>query len=316
MTETADADATTSSDEDAHDLVPTVEGEGESWALGQHAKLGLETIEGWTPPSAYARESTDDRPRGVDSLLPTLERKPVPESESGGQRGRTLYRAESTIGDDDRVRIHETDKSPWRMICHLRIYSRLGDEFVGTGWLVSPRTIVTAGHCVFLPEMGGWAERIAVSPARNGHDRPFSTVSSTRFHAVRGWTVHGKREHDYAVITLPEDQAMPEIGRLGYAAYDTPTLLGSYLNLAGYPADKDGGSTLWWSARRSASVDANVLRYDADTAAGQSGAPVWRLDPSTGQRVVVGIHTAGARTGNSATRINSRVFCNLKKWTV
>jgi glutamyl endopeptidase len=181
--------------------------------------------------------------------------------------------------------------------------------------MIGPRTLVTAGHCVFMAELGGWADRIEVTPARNGPDRPFSTISTTLFHSVRGWTVDGRREQDYGVIWLPEDQALPEVGTFGYANFETPKLVGGYVNLAGYPADRDEGTTLWWSARRSLAVDNDVLQYDADTAAGQSGAPVWRLDPSTGRRVVVGIHTNGARTGNSAVRINPRVFKNLLSWT-
>lgn len=92
--------------------------------------------------------------------------------------------------------------------------------------------------------------------------------------------------------------------------------LGGYVNLAGYPADKDEGTTMGWSARRSLEVDEHVIRYDADTAAGQSGAPVWRLDPSSGRRVVIGIHTNGASTGNSAVRVSSRVLANLRAWTL
>ena len=79
-------------------------------------------------------------------------------------------------------------------------------------------------------------------------------------------------------------------------------------------ARKRGSASKRGSARRSATVERNTLHYAADTAAGQSGAPVWRLDPRTQQRVVVGIHTGGARTGNSATRITSRVFANLRRW--
>jgi glutamyl endopeptidase len=279
---------------------------GESVALGELAKLGLETLAGWTPPRPYAHESTASTGvRGVDSLLP--DRAP-PSSPN-------RYRHESTLGADERKRVHETDKFPWRTICQLHIFSRTGDEFVGTGWLIGPRTIVTAGHCLYMAELGGWADRIEVSPARNGNDRPFSTISTTQFHSVRGWTNDGRSEHDYGVIWLPEDQALPEVGTFGYAIFETPKLVGGYINLAGYPADKDEGTTLWWSARRSLAVTSDVLHYDADTAAGQSGAPVWRLDPSSGRRVAVGIHTNGARTGNSAVRINQRVFQNLRDWT-
>jgi V8-like Glu-specific endopeptidase len=306
MSEQDDAHAPISSDDDGErervDPTPA----GEPLAIGEHAKLGLETLDGWMPPRPYARESTASAGvRGVDSLLP----------DHAAPSGPNRYRHESTIGADERKRVHETAMYPWRTICQLHIFSRTGDEFIGTGWLIGPRTIVTAGHCLYLPELGGWADRIVVTPARNGNDRPFSSVSTTKFHSVRGWTVDGRREHDYGVIWLPEDQALPEIGTFGYSIFETPKLVGGYVNLAGYPADKDDGTTLWWSARRSLSVDRDVLHYDADTAAGQSGAPVWRLDPSSGRRVAVGIHTNGARTGNSAVRINHRVFKNLCDWS-
>lgn len=305
MTAHDDAHDSISNDDDIRELVePTPAGDG--FALGEHARLGLETVAGWSAPRSYAHESTAAPCEGVDALLPRYRHEST----------RPRYRAESTIGDDERVRIHETDKYPWRAICQLRIYSRLGKEYIGTGWLIGPRTVVTAGHCVYLPALGGWVDRVAVSPARNGRDRPFSTIVSSCFRSVRGWTVQGKREHDYAVIQLPEDQAVPDIGALGYAICETPKLVGGWVNLAGYPADKDDGSTLWWSARRSLEVDDDVIHYDADTAAGQSGAPVWRLDPATGRRVVIGIHTNGAETGNSAVRINKRVFGNLLSWTL
>ena len=311
MSELDDAHAPISSDDDGERERMDPNPAGEPHEIGEFAKLGLETIPGWSPPRPYAHESSAKvGTRGADSLLP--DRTPADRAPESQQ---SAYRRESTIGADERTRIHETSKFPWRTICHLRIFARTGEEFVGTGWMIGPRTLVTAGHCVFMPELGGWADRIEVSPGRNGQDRPFSTISTNKFHSTRGWTVEGQREQDYGVIWLPEDQAVPEVGTFGYAIFETPKLAGGYVNLAGYPADQDAGTTLWWAARRSLKVDRDILFYDADTAAGQSGAPVWRLDPSSGRRVVVGIHTNGARTGNSAVRINQRVFQNLKAWT-
>jgi glutamyl endopeptidase len=285
-------------------------GEGETWELGEHATLGLETVEGWAGPrKPAAHESTraGGRPRGVDSLLQPIE-------DCLHARGTGLnYRPEVVVGSDDRVRIRETTRFPWRVICALRIYSAAGDQYVGTGWLAGPRTVITAGHCVYLDAMGGWADRVEISPARNGRDRPFSSIASSEFQSVRGWTIEGKREHDYAAIILPADQAVPEVGHFGYAVYDGSSLVGSYLNLSGYPADKDEG-TQWWSARSTRKVDAARIWYDVDTAAGQSGAPVWRLDARTARRVVVAIHTNGAQTGNSATRITDQVFANIERW--
>jgi V8-like Glu-specific endopeptidase len=285
-------------------------GEGGVWELGEHAALGLETVAGWAgprKPAAHEAASVGGRLRGIDSLL-----QPIDSAAAAGVAG-SGYRSEVVVGSDDRVRIRETGQFPWRVVCALRIHSTSGEQYVGTGWLAGPRTVITAGHCVYLDAMGGWAERVEISPARNGRDRPFSSIASREFQSVRGWTIDGKREHDYAAIILPADQAVPEAGHFGYAVYDASSLLGAYLNVSGYPADKDDG-TQWWSARTSRKVDDTRIWYDVDTAAGQSGAPVWRLDPKSHRRVVVGIHTNGAETGNSATRINPEVFANIERW--
>lgn len=58
---------------------------------------------------------------------------------------------------------------------------------------------------------------------------------------------------------------------------------------------------------------ATTITYDIDTASGQSGSAVWVRRPD-GQRIAVGIHTNGATSGNSATRITKLVVNNLKQW--
>jgi V8-like Glu-specific endopeptidase len=78
-----------------------------------------------------------------------------------------------------------------------------------------------------------------------------------------------------------------------------------------YPGDKPSG-TQWFPARKATLVTPRTIIYNIDTAGGQSGAPVWRF--LNGQRHVVGIHTNGSQLGNSATRIVTAVFNNIKAW--
>ncbi len=267
--------------------------------LNATSALGLEPIAGWSPPSPTRPEAGSKTGRRLDasSALALDEPDTTPEV---------------LIGTDDRVRIHETTGFPWRTICSLTITTTTGEQLSGTGFMVSPRTVITAGHCVFLPSFGGWVARVDVVPGHNGRDRPYSTVTTTEFRSVRGWTEELSREFDYAAILLPPGQGLPELGHLGYAVYDEASLLGAYLNVAGYPIDKPEG-TLWWAARASKAVRRGAIVYDLDTEAGQSGAPVWRLD-AQGRRLVVGIHTNGKAQGNSATRITDEVFANIQRW--
>jgi glutamyl endopeptidase len=53
--------------------------------------------------------------------------------------------------------------------------------------------------------------------------------------------------------------------------------------------------------------------YDIDTAGGQSGSAVYRID-GNGDRIAFGIHAYGGGTTNSATRITTPVHDNIVNW--
>jgi glutamyl endopeptidase len=219
---------------------------------------------------------------------------------------------EVVIGKDDRVKINNTTAYPWRTICSLRITAADNTSWIGTGWLVGPRTVITAGHCVYMHSHGGWAKKIEVIPGRNGSTMPYGSCTATHFRSVKGWTNKKNITHDYGAIILPSNCRYGDrVGYFGYANLSFFSLLGLKVNLAGYPGDKPTG-TIWFDARQITLVLARRLVYNIDTAGGQSGSPVWRL--KDGKRHVVGIHTNGASTGNSATRITKPVFDNIKKW--
>lgn len=220
--------------------------------------------------------------------------------------------AEVVIGVDDRVRVTNTTAYPWRAICSLRITARDGSRWIGTGWLVGHRTVITAGHVVYIHSRGGWVRSIEVIPGRNSSTEPFGSCTATRFHSVKGWTQKRKRSHDYGAIILPSACDFGRrVGYFGYANYGFFTLLNMLVNLSGYPGDKPAG-TQWWHARRIKWITSRTLVYNIDTAGGQSGSPVWRKKGN--QRYAVGIHTNGSSSGNSATRITKAVFDNIKAW--
>ena len=220
---------------------------------------------------------------------------------------------EVVIGDDDRREITVTKRYPWRCICSLLIRAADGSNWIGTGRLVGPRILLTAGHCVYIHGRGGWAEQIEVIPGRRGSERPYGSCTATSFWSVRGWTDSRKREFDYAAILLPaECRYGEELGWYGFAVRSDDALDGTMVNISGYPGDQPAG-TQWFHAKELTDVEDRVLTYTIDTAGGQSGAPVW-IKYADGGRYGVGIHTNGHITGNSATRINQAVFDNIKYW--
>lgn len=216
---------------------------------------------------------------------------------------------EVIIGQDDRVQITTTAQAPYNRICHLSIRAGDGSSFLGTGFFIGPRTILTAGHCVYDSDHGGWPQQIIVSPGRNGNSKPFGQFVSTRFSSVQGWIKNQSRDCDYGVIHLsPNDRVPSQIGCFGYGVFSDDYIEKRRLHIAGYPGDKPAG-TMMFHSRQATDVTPTTIVYDIDTVGGQSGSPVYDEF-----RRVVAIHTNGASSGNSATRIIGPVFQNLSQW--
>lgn len=223
---------------------------------------------------------------------------------------------EAVFHPDDRVRIVTTDQLPWRVNASLRITARDGSRWIGTGWFISPRTLVTAGHCVFIkgsnvPGRDGWVRSIDVMPGRNEALLPFGRVTATSFRTVRGWADNGDQRQDYGAIILPVPLGNT-IGIRRFAVRNDAALVNTQAEVAGYPGDKPPG-TMWRHALPIQSVDPLKVFYTIDTAGGQSGAAVSITEG--GELVAVGVHAYGGGTSNSATRITLNVFNNLQRWS-
>ena len=263
-------------------------------------------IAGIAPESAAAGAEATAAP--VDPMLVT-QYPDVGLASFGG------FAQETVHGPDDRRQITTTGTYPWRVHASLLITAADGSNWIGTGWFINPRVLITAGHCVFiknsgLPGRDGWVARMRVIPGRNGTGKPFGEAPATEFHSVRGWTESGDEEYDYGAIILDEPLGQ-QTGWLGFGRYADSDLTSVVANISGYPGDKPPG-TQWYAARRLDSVSSRKVRYDIDTAGGQSGAAVYRI--KDGQRFAVAVHAYGGATVNSGTRINGPVFDNLKHW--
>jgi len=223
---------------------------------------------------------------------------------------------ETVQGPDNRVQITTTGSYPWRVHCSLIITANDGTRWIGTGWFNGPRSIITAGHCVFIhaPDTPrhGWVRSIQVMPGRNGASLPFGSfvVPRAQLRSVHGWTSSPNHEFDYGAMLLTEPKG-DQTGWLGFAAWSDATLQGRTLNLSGYPGDKPSG-TQWYHWSAVAALSPRKVYYTLDTAGGQSGSGVYVIQD--GSRYAVAIHAYGGSGSNSGTRINTPVFDNLKLW--
>lgn len=244
-----------------------------------------------------------------------------------GHSGPIASPFETVLGRDDRMRILDTDLAPWRMICALRMRGPDGTGAIGTGWFIGPRTLLTAGHCVFSTQFfGGWASSIEVIPGLNGtgdgsRNRPFGSVMSTKFSSVDRWTE--KEDADFDIGCIHLDQPLgDEVGWFTLAAFPTEELESFLVNVAGYPADRGRGFEQYHHRNRVVRITDRRLFYEVDTYGGQSGGPVWIHETETGPPIAVGIHAYGVGgtpatlgiTANSAPRIIPEVLEKVREW--
>lgn len=254
----------------------------------------------------------------IAQLLKTLPQRPGSESEIEAADEAMVDEAvavlEVIIGTDDRVRIRNTKDEPWKRICALRITFPTGATYRGSGFLIGLRTVVTAGHCVYLHNQGGWARKVEVIPGgQEGTVKPFGSAVSSQFRSVAGWVRDKKPESDYGCIVLPAGSfSGRNLGSFGFGNLSAQELVAKPAVVAGYPGDKPFAE-LWGMARKIKTVGANTLVYDVDTMGGQSGCPVYIR--RGGDRIVVGIHNYGAAGGNSATRVTQAVAQRLLVWS-
>lgn len=296
--------------------------------LQPKTRQAIRTIARRTPAVAAAAGRIS-QPHGLSGLIPMIAKLfEAAEARGNGFAGEageegaavdeaviaeTVAVMETIIGTDDRIRITNTTREPWRWYCALRIYFPSGAQYRGTGFFIGHRAVATAGHCVYMKNQGGWARRIEVIPGCNGLQHPFNSAVATEFRSTRGYVQDSLPECDYGCIFLPTGSfGGMSLGSFGAAAFDAQTLLAQGAVLAGYPGDKPFAE-LWGMAARIKTITSKTLIYDIDTMGGQSGAPVYIK--RAGVRYVVGIHNYGAGSGNSATRVTVPVYQRLLAWS-
>ena len=220
---------------------------------------------------------------------------------------------ESVLGVDERKRINAPFKFPNTAICSLQIASQDGKRFIGTGFFVGPRVVLTAGHCVYMHDHGGWAKSIEVIPALDGTTQKYGSAVSSFYYSLVGWTKNKNTEYDFAAIILPENAALGQkTGWFGYCYHTDDKYFNNLaVTLAGYPGDK-GGSQQWGMSGVTTGVTNNGRKfaYKIDTYGGQSGSPVYVVNNNS--YYAKGIHTNGGSSYNYATRINKNIFDLVK----
>jgi glutamyl endopeptidase len=218
-----------------------------------------------------------------------------------------------TTGNDNRVQIQDTTVFPFSAVARIEGQFTPKNVFICTGWMLGPSTVVTAGHCIYdFADTKQFAYNITVTPAYNAaasSPAPFGRCKALRGIVLSPWLDTGGMAYDYGVYQL-DCRIGEQTGNLGFKIV-RGCGVGTSVTVTGYPMDK-GSTTMWSGLGSTNSCDANSIYYNANTAGGQSGGPVWDAADPVCQTCVVATHaneiTPDMKQG---PRINETAFSFL-----
>ena len=228
---------------------------------------------------------------------------------------------QQVIGADGRIQVTSTTAWPWRAIAHLKIDKYGVVSATCTGTFIGPTLLLTAAHCLWNTEMGGYADDVRVAPGKNGFIEPYGYDLAAYVWVPLSWrTGFGTdSRYDYGLIQMASSALGSQVGNFTVAVSSTETLRTPNLNptIAGYPGDKPYG-TLWVHGQSTFDVvQPYTLTYTIDTYSGESGAAIWALASAS----IVGVHTLewssyGIPYKTEGRRIDQTVLNDLLNYCV
>lgn len=210
---------------------------------------------------------------------------------------------------EDRI-VENCNSLPYRAICFVSVTFPNGGNYRSTGWLFSADGVVVAGHAIYNPERGGWADQVTVYPAKDGNSEPYR-ATAYEYGIATPFFESQDVNYDYGLLKL-EQPIGNTVGYLGY------TYNGGAVNNAirtiGYPAIVDeNGNVLkkqYESFGTVLSVDTNRIYHNADSAGGQSGGPILLGNTAIG----VSTHINSATNINKGKRIHYDMYAWMNEW--
>ncbi len=180
----------------------------------------------------------------------------------------------------------------------------------GTGFMIGPNAVATAGHVIYNTEkFGGFTHEVKVYPAKTGDSEPYGPYTTTSYSVANEWADSENDNYDWGLIELGTN-----IGyTVGWMALKTQTTTynGTYMRLNGYPGKDPNEEYTEVLYRSNGKINASYtyLLQSTNTIAssGMSGGPVY-IEQNDVYKII-GLHK-GRNSSNESyfTRITSTVY--------
>lgn len=230
------------------------------------------------------------------------------------------FEPHSVIKPDTRVAVSDTIGFPARAIVQIVYESGTGEKRLCSGTMISPDTVLTAGHCVHSgTRTGEYHKNFWVVPGRNKGAAPFGRCAGVATFLLSGWnasaTTEESRYYDLGAIKL-NCQIGNTTGWLGVRTLKDNERVATIVQ--GYASDSNPPAQQWISEDRLRLLWELKGFYQNDTIGGTSGAPV--LAKGTVDSVI-GVHTNGLhgneepwKSNNAFTRITPERLARIQEW--
>jgi V8-like Glu-specific endopeptidase len=188
---------------------------------------------------------------------------------------------------------------------------------VGTGTLIGPRVVLTAGHVVFDRQYGGYPWRIDVTlgGAQRFTTQGVQVRTTTQWVETDSYSNSPISAFDYGVIALanPVDNLVRPLTSIETTPSEVLRTLS--VNVAGYPITPASTlGSLYGAITPLSSFNDFRLFYPVLTRSGMSGGPVFDVDSATSFATIRGVHTSIVNGQGSGVRVTANVHAMIQQW--
>jgi V8-like Glu-specific endopeptidase len=216
---------------------------------------------------------------------------------------------ENIIGVDEREKVDNIKVWPFSSIGLLSIKFPAGSG-TATATLIDGQYLITAAHCVYMKKYGGWIKAARFAPASFLGQMPFGFGDACKIWVHEEWINNENSDFDIALICI-DNNFSSTCGYLAVAALDDLHLIHKGILICGYPADRDHAQNQYMGKDFLTGIEQTRIGYVIDTYESQSGSAVMLIDNTVDPYCIVGVHTKGSYTQNSATRIRNDMLKDI-----